>query len=328
MTSQTFDILEYVSGFTHDGGSQTEKDQSFFCPSCGSGNFKVNLSTGKYFTYGCSCMDTKAGKRNVIEAITQHGWQKPHREAQKQIWVYHDSDGARLIEVHRQDNGDGNRRFWQHALQSGAPAELRDRARPYRYQECLDAIMRGEDVWWVEGEACADACWKNGIPATTTIGGSNGYCSEQYCDLFPEPAQGTGRLVLCPDRDQVGIKYMKAIANDYPWAKWCYPFPDSALWQRLQKNGGADIADWLAEGVSAETIRQTIGEQRTDIRGFKPDPPGQEVKKDSRPNQFKQQFEALAVLLGEQLRFNELTKDIELDGDPAEVGDLKVTPCR
>ncbi|MEO0373235.1 MAG: VapE domain-containing protein [Cyanobacteria bacterium P01_A01_bin.17] len=329
MTSLTFNILDYLDQLKPDGGSETETDRSFHCPVCHSKNFKVSLNTGKYKTFGCSCMDTSAGKQAMIKAITTLGWHKPVRTRQKRIWEYRDEHGVPLITVHRQDDGDGKRRFWQKPLQQGKPAALKQRARPYRYQECLKAMLEGRDVSWVEGESCADALRSLGIPATTTIGGTNNYRSEQYRGLFPEPAPGVGNLVLCPDRDQVGLNYMEAIAADYPWAKWCYAFPESFLWQRLPKDGGADMADWIDDGATATTIRQVVGQQRTDVVPIKivtvdVEQENTKASTDSKPNRFKQQFEAIDALWGERLRFNELTKDIEFDGDPIDVGEARV----
>ena len=323
MTSHTFSILEYLDQLKPDGGSQTESDRSFHCPVCLATNFKVSLNTGKYKTFGCSCMDTSAGKQAVIKAITALGWHKPIRPRQKRVWVYRDENDVPLIEVHRQDDGDGKRRIWQKSRQAGKPAELSHCARPYRYQECLAAMQQGKDVFFLEGEHCVDAAWSKGIPATTTIGGTNKYRSEQYRGLFPEPAPGLGNLVLCPDRDEVGLNYMEAIAVDYPSAKWCYPFPDSFLWQRLPKSGGADIADWIEEGATVENIRATIGDRRQ-LRPQEEEAP-KPAASHEKPNVVKRAFHLIETRWGQALRYNEYAKFIELNGEAVDLDDFSIT---
>jgi hypothetical protein len=89
--------------------------------------------------------------------------------------------------------------------------ELKKQIPIYRYGEVQEAIAQNQQIFIVEGEKAADALWLIGIPATTTIGGSGGYKSYgQYAQDL------TGaRLVLCPDRDQVGLKYMANFARDF-----------------------------------------------------------------------------------------------------------------
>ena len=111
----------------------------------------------------------------------------------------------------------------------------------------------------VEGEGCADALWNIGIAATTTLGGSKKY--RNYGDYSEDLKDAC--LVLCPDCDSVGIAHMEEIAQDFPAAQWCYPFPDSPRWQNLPKHGELDINDWIAEGATAEQIRAAVGERRS-----------------------------------------------------------------
>ena len=323
MTSAPFNILPYVGLLTPDDGSQTKDDRSFHCPRCDSSNFKVRLSTGKYFAYGCSCMDTRAGKREVIKAITALKWQKPTRPAQKRVFSFCDESNRPLIDVHRQDDGDGNRHIRQKSRQAGKPAELKHRARPYRFQECLAAMLRGEDVFWVEGEPCAEALRSLGIPATTTIGGTSNYRPEQYRGLFPEPAPGIGRLVLCPDRDQVGLKYMEQVTADYPWANWCYAYPASMLWERLPKSGGADIADWIEDGATVEDIRAVVGDRRQ-VEPQAVEEPTPAVSHE-KPNVVKRAFHLIETRWGESLRYNEYAKVIELDNKSVDLDDFSIT---
>ena len=67
----TFDILQHLDQLEPDGGTNNPRgDHSFNCPACGAPNFKVNVVTGKWFTYGCDCASTEAGKRAIREALS------------------------------------------------------------------------------------------------------------------------------------------------------------------------------------------------------------------------------------------------------------------
>ena len=315
-----FDIRNYTHYLQPDGGSETRDEKSFFCPVCQSKNFKVNLKNAKYGAFGCRCTETDASKRKLRALlIEQDRDQKPIRPRQKRSWLYRDADGQPLITVHRTDDGTGNREIRQQAHQDGTCADLRQFARPYYYEECLEALKRGEPIFWVEGEPCVDALRSIGITATTTIQGSNSYNSEQYRGLFPAEF-----LVICPDRDLQGLKYADAIAADYEGAKWCYARPDSVLWQHLSASGGWDIADWIEEGATADVILATVEERRslTVPTPNTSEPP--ESLSTTKPNAFKLKYHRIEQLYGNRLRFNEFTKDIELDREPVDLVDLRV----
>jgi putative DNA primase/helicase len=64
-------------------------------------------------------------------------------------------------------------------------------------------------VFIVEGESVADLLWGLGIAATTTIGGAGKF--GKYGDYTTDFAGG--RFVLTPDRDAVGVKHIREIAE-------------------------------------------------------------------------------------------------------------------
>ena len=199
----------------------------------------------------------KAKEGKIFRPIEQD-WQKPARPKQQREWIYQDADGRDIIKVCRTDDGQGDKRIWQKSLVKGkTPGQLQSEARPYRYQECLQRARQGETVFWVEGENCADALWSVGIPATTTIGGSGAYHSEQYAKLFPKES-----VIICPDRDEPGLKYAAQVAKDYTDSQWLYAFPDSYLWTNVCGTNGADVADWIESGATAEEIRAAVEPRR------------------------------------------------------------------
>ncbi|MEM6256407.1 MAG: DUF3987 domain-containing protein, partial [Cyanobacteria bacterium P01_D01_bin.156] len=194
---------------------------------------------------------------------------KPVRPRRKQDYFYPSRDGQPLVRVTRVDQGNGSKYFvqqrWdgQHWIKGLTP-EVKQQVPIYRYREVQGAIAAGRPIWMVEGEGCADALWQLGVPATTTLGGSKKYRSYGNYNADLKDA----RLVLCPDQDQVGLAHMAEVYQDFPQAQWCYVYPDSWRWQNLPKHGGLDIADWIADGATAEQIRAAVGARR------QLDPPG------------------------------------------------------
>jgi predicted P-loop ATPase len=106
----------------------------------------------------------------------------------------------------------------------------------------------------VEGEGCADTIWLVGICATTTLGGSGNYKS--YGSYLEDLAGAD--LVVCPDRDEPGVKHIEARASDFPNAQWLYAPPNDFYCQRLPKSQGLDVSDWLNSGATAEDIRAAV----------------------------------------------------------------------
>ncbi|MEM9949614.1 MAG: hypothetical protein AAF810_26580, partial [Cyanobacteria bacterium P01_D01_bin.36] len=203
VASKKFSILDHLDALTPDGGSETKTEKSFHCPLCDANNFKVNLRTGKYSSFGCSCTLTKAGKQRIIQALLSLAWKKPPRPKQKRTWIYRTLKGKPIIKVHRIDDGEGSRQLWQESLIPGKqPNDLEPHAAPYRFDECLKALEQGSPyLLWVEGEPCTDACWQLGIPATTTIRGSDAYRPGIHQGVFPPE-----KVIICPDQDTKGMK--------------------------------------------------------------------------------------------------------------------------
>lgn len=186
---------------------------------------------------------------------------KSIRPANKQEFFYLDRKGIPLVKVLRIDDGQGKKDFpqfhWNAATRrwvSGLPDEVKKQVPIYRYQQVKEAASVGRPIFVVEGEGVADRLWEIGLCATTTLGGSGKFHS--YGD-YQQDLTGA-KLVLCPDRDEPGLKYMKAIAQVFPDAKWVYAPPNEFFWQHLPKSNGVDIADWIDSGATAEDICNAI----------------------------------------------------------------------
>jgi hypothetical protein len=193
-----------------------------------------------------------------------------HFEAQK-VYDYLGRDGKPLIRVHRQKGREPE--FYQSYYVNGewltpkrmdeqTKAEMRKAVPLYRYAEIRQAIERGDPIVWVEGEKCADALWRLGIAATTSIGGSGAL---NYWGDYSRDLDGAALVVMMPDRDQVGIKYLEAVQKTQNINGWIKCFPKSPIWDLcLPKEHGLDVADWIAEGARKADILALIDAVKVD----------------------------------------------------------------
>lgn len=240
---------------------QTSTEYHCLCPVCGDGGFKIKKKTGLAGTYKCGCdlRDVREAIAPLKEALALAQHQKPIKPKQRREYIYCDRAGNHLIKVVRIDDGNGRKRIFQEhwsgkQWQKGYGKIKREDIPVYRYKEIREAIARGESIFIVEGESCADALWQLGIPATTNIGGAG-----KWLESHTEDIRGAA-VVLSPDRDIPGIKHCEAIAQQLDNCSWLYAFPDSKLWKvNLPPNQGLDIADWIEEsGVTEDQIIKAI----------------------------------------------------------------------
>ncbi|MBW4460674.1 MAG: hypothetical protein KME47_10615 [Nodosilinea sp. WJT8-NPBG4] len=197
---------------------------------------------------------------------------KPSRPKAKQKFIYPDKDGHPLVQVTRIDDGDGKKRFFQShwngwAWIAGVPEEIRAKLRLYRIDDPINqaAIATRTLIILVEGEGIVDLLLKMGIASTTAIGGAGKWKHYGYPNYCQDLAGAV--VVLCPDRDNPGVKHCLEIEQDFPEAQWLYAFPDSPLWDNLPTNRGLDIVDWIAaEQVGGNQILGAVGPKRSQVR--------------------------------------------------------------
>jgi hypothetical protein len=188
-------------------------------------------------------------------------WAKPPRPAKTTHYYYPDRDGNVLVRVTRKDDGNGKKSIYQQHWHGKQWVNTLDNVKRenipiYRYQEIKQAIANGESIFICEGEGKADLLWSLGLPATCNIAGSKKWRPSDSKDL-----EGAS-VILCPDRDVPGIEHCEAIAKDFPNAQWLYCFPDSPLWNHLPESRGADLKDWIDEGVTKDDIIKAIGNKK------------------------------------------------------------------
>jgi P4 family phage/plasmid primase-like protien len=175
-------------------------------------------------------------------------------------------DGQKFVALPKKDNATPE----QNALREKRQSEVR----LYRIDDPIIARALNSNIqpiYFVEGEAKADALLAMGIAATTSIGGSGGWAS--YGKDYVKDIRGYDpkNFILVPDRDTVGVKYMEQIAIDlqgdfHGVPRWLYVKPESQVWRQLPQSGGFDIKDWLEELNAAGKDEGDIGNLLLDSR--------------------------------------------------------------
>jgi predicted P-loop ATPase len=327
-----FDIRIHLTKLTLH--KETSTEWRYICPVCEGNNLTVAKDTGAYQCWnGCDV----AHIRNAIAPLNPPKLTRPQSSL---TWQYTDSEGNPLIQTRRVDDGQGKRKIWQEYLIDGqwqakataATKAARESAKravmPLKWAAGKKAIANGEPIFWVEGESCVEALESIGLIATTSIGGSAGY--RKYGD-YSQVFRGA-KLVICPDRDIAGMKYALEVAKDYPDAQWLYAFPDSPSWRVLSKDGGWDIADWIDElryeRLTNEQVRDRIlaavEPRRVSAKPASEADQSSDDKEEIPRPALARRYEAVKRIVGDRLKLNALTKELELNNQPLEIEELQL----
>lgn len=246
-----------------------------------------------------------------------------------QEWLYKDRNGKPLIKVIRYnfDNGDKDIRqnFWNgKTWVKKTPKSLERADKPiYKYQEIREAISKGETIYIVEGEKCADILWSLGLKATTNIGGSKNFALSDVKDL-----DGAKRVVLVPDRDKNGVALMAQWKEAIPQAEYLYPYP-SKNWATVPDAHGLDIDEWIKEcHLTAKDIETSIGKIPESLQPSKTTSKEPEEKpykpiaryKGTKALNSKELLDFVEYEIGDRLSYDELRCEIHLDGELLEIG--------
>ncbi len=235
----------------------------YVCPNCQKNKFGID-EDGE----GASCITGGCEPADIRKAIDKlegkSDWKSERSKGQRKTtteYFYPARDGNQLAKTVKSSwvkpDGETAKKFSQAIFGNGEwcwkPStlpELKKQIPIYRYAEVQEAIAQNQQIFIVEGEKAADALWSIGIPATTTIGGSGGYKSYgQYAQDLT-----SARLVLCPDRDQVGVKYIANFAKDFNSQIEGYCLAGEIEgWSK--PSDGRDLADDI---LDRHVVRETI----------------------------------------------------------------------
>lgn len=253
----SFSILDHLDALV-----PAKESGKWLCPACGGNNLSINKANGAYSCFSDPSANHRAEIRNKLAPMQR--WEKPSRQAGRYTFPYRNSKGEVTIKVHREDQeGSDGKRIWQEfpTVSANSPLakvqlqEVKATILPFKYKEAIEeSKASGLPVFIVEGELKAEALWRIGFPAVSFLGGSKQYRSNgDYGGLFKEQ-----RIVLCPDRDETGVAFMREVENDNPGAQWLYPDSGSWEWESLPTKNGFDIGDWIEDGATKDEILSSI----------------------------------------------------------------------
>ena len=184
------------------------------------------------------------------------------------------------------------------------------------YYDQLPAAGAGELIFLVEGEPCADALRALGLNGTSVPNGSGTWKAG-----VPTLEKFSGnQLVLCPDRDRVGIELMLRVAAVYPDARWLLAQP-SARDEWHDPDDGYDIANWIDDGATLEDLIRSVATKppRLPLVAW-PERLRPETDEEGKPVKLPAMKLArkLSNELGEAIAWNDLKQTVEMDGDEVE----------
>ena len=154
-------------------------------------NFKVNVVTGKWGSFGCDCASTEEGKRAIRNALSPAKPRYPDNEVRRtaleadspegrRVLDLLDREGKPILEVRRSDDGKGNRKIRQHSLirpppqrcgaPGGAMASIRQ-SRPLKMALLSSSSPRASHA----PMPCAALAWRLSPPSVV----SNGFNSDR-----------------------------------------------------------------------------------------------------------------------------------------------------
>lgn len=313
------------------------------CPHCGKKNenkWCYEYTSDKGILYGvCKRENPPAVGWEETEFTDQEGTKKYRlareikalRPKGKKVWSYPDRSGEPFVAVVREDDGEGNRKFYQqhwkgNRLVKGLGTIERPDIPIYNYREVRRAIDEYLPIWITEGESCADALIAKGLIATTNIGGAGKWRESDTEDL-----KDADRVILVPDRDKKGIAHMEKIAAQLKAKRitvdWACPKPDSFFWKNPPPDHGLDVVDWFLEGATLEDLEVSDRPVWEEVP-----PPAREIPaitftsgtlsdladEDSEPLvrlDTRKLYQYVVATFGDRLKFNELSRDVLLDGE-------------
>ncbi len=251
----TFSILDFL-----DQLEPSKEKGKFICPACNGNDFSVNKSTGAYSCWHDTSPAHRAEIRDTLAPMVR--WEKPRREPGYYTFPYKNTTGQEVVIVHRDDSS-GSKEIWQDfpSIEKNATnhksqlQEVKANVLPYKYEEAIaENEKTGLPIIVVEGELTCQAVWAIGLPSITFLGGSKQYRTNgDYSSLFKNK-----KLVLAPDRDELGVAFMKEVEADNPGASWLYADPLSWEWRNLPAGNGLDLADYIEEGATKEDLIASI----------------------------------------------------------------------
>ena len=181
---------------------------------------------------------------------------------------------------------------WQYTMQNAQYV-------PYN----LPNVKKSEIIYWVEGEKDADNINKLGLVATTTVGGASGFNKnkEKYISYFKNKT-----VYIIPDNDEAGRKYAENIYKALIKVTRKIKILDlkSEISDLGEKQDISDVIEKLGNEKTIEILEKLIN--NNDLFEYS----GQTLSKEL--------LEEILNRSNIKVGYNEITKDIDIEGLPEE----------
>jgi hypothetical protein len=173
----------------------------------------ANSKTGKRYTAGTLYHHAKPGgwKSSGYRVAGEYVYADvdgPHHRSQRLIKI--DDQGRDVIDKHGKPRKDFPISHWEKGQWVSGGGDISRVL--YNVQVLRTALLKGDPVFWAEGEKKVDTLLALGLGATTSLGGSGGAGSLKEHNYGKEFKQGDF-VVILPDNDEAGTKYMNAVGK-------------------------------------------------------------------------------------------------------------------
>ena len=313
MTNYSISAAELIKEYCSPNPKNKSKYQ---CPQCNGWNLSLNKISGAF-----SCFNGCNSKEIYKKLHNQWAEENPPLERKKPkgnrfSYEYKRSDGSNGIKVEFIYNWKGEKQIWQSSFGKKWERGYKNCSREEVSLWSWETLQGVDSIHLFEGEQCAKKASEAGIAATTIIGGG----SKPPYPLVLEQLDSFKEVVLCPDRDRPGIKWMQEIAQKLEGKvniKWLFIYPESFSWQRIPLSNGYDIADYLSDGGANIPDEWYFDEPIFDLQAshaFTKKAKEDAMKTLPKNASLSDIKDYLAEIIGDRIRLNLLTNDIEIDG--------------
>lgn len=339
MVAPKFDIRNYL-----DKLEPAKERGKYHCPACGGHNLSIDSKTGKYQCW--TCEDTKriakiltADEREHRDYLNSHSWRpslspssppqlptielarlsgkldlpRPRKKGNQTTTVYPYPDGKEVRRIETFEKGQRVKKIpIPYHPKSGQMVKGKGDT-PWNAYRRDEATRYGKGKWvlGVEGEKCVDAARLNQIVAITWQGAS--WTSDDLvAELLYLKRSGVKGLVYFRDHDQDGVKKEEKVIKaaqqiDFPVAV----IDPVELWPEMPEKG--DIANWIEQvritpDERVKQLEQTAKHQTSQQPDIKTKP----IAKSKKAIKIEMERQLARETIGNQLRFNERTREIEI----------------
>jgi len=196
-------------------------------------SLSVNIENEVFYCHAC-------GEKGHISELYKHFGEHYQRDdsVEEKEYPYFDANKKVIVTVIKKVSKTGEKKFYREP--AGMKVEIL-----YNLPYVLEAVEKGGNIVWVEGEKDVESLNDIDITATTTISGA---AKRKGLSQAIKDLPITAKIILCGDADLPGQNYVKALANELKNAG-IFPkvITPEIMGFSIMPNKGKDISDWLGD---------------------------------------------------------------------------------